>query len=217
MIRCQRYGRIFASCLRAMANDFIKAGKQLARVADQIEKEAPRLSILLANEFLFRLKRRVFYLGKSAGGDSIGQYSTKPMLVGSSTFTRYGSQVPGRAAVSAVFGSRRKRASRKWVTVNGHRLAVLSGGYKEFRRLLGRDTSKVNLNLTGDLFRAVVSGKTAKGAAVGMNSPGQIEKALGNEARFKKRIFEPSEEERTDAEEVLTDELLTIFRNAGFN
>lgn len=196
-------------------NDFTQISKQLDKAATRIQVEAPRIGLAAANQVLASLKRRIFFRGEDSKDTKIGDYSTKPMLVGSTSFTKYGSQVPGAGAVNKLFGSKKKRSSREWVTVKGQSLMVLKGGYKEFREILGRATDKVNLFLTGDLFRSIVTGATDKGAAVGMNSDENYQKAIGNERHFGKEVFTPSEGEELEAEDIVADELEDILLNDG--
>lgn len=195
-------------------SDFDDAALDFKRMANSLKNSAPRISIQLALDQLISLKNRVFSRGQDKNESSIGKYSTKPMLVGETSFTRYGSQVAGRRAVKSVFGSKKKRRSRDWVTVNGNKLIVLKGGYKEFRGLVGRLTGKVDLKLTGDLFRSIVSGKHEKGAAVGSNSDDQFNKARWNEEHFEKTIFEPSGQDEIDSENFIKTEIDKILNES---
>jgi len=97
------------------------------------------------------------------------------------------------------------------VTVNGKRLIVLEGGYKEFRKLVGRKVDKVTLFLSGDLFRSIITGKTSKGAAVGINRDEDYVKATANEKHFGKTIFVPSRKSEDKVEVLVTDEIEKII------
>ena len=93
--------------------------------------------------------RRIFINGRNGNLQKIGQYSTKPMLIGRKTFSGLKS------------GYKIKKGS-EWRTVNtpkgSRRLAVLDGGYKEFRQITGRQIATVDLRLRGTLYTDVANG-----------------------------------------------------------
>lgn len=93
--------------------------------------------------------RRIFINGRDANLSRIGQYSTKDMLVGRKTFRGLKSEY-------------KFDKDSQWVTVNtrkgNRRLAVLKGGYKEFRSIVGRRTDTVDLKLRGMLYTDVANG-----------------------------------------------------------
>jgi hypothetical protein len=86
---------------------------------------------------LTMIKRRVQETGINAEGEKFAPYSTKPTLVGKSTFLQL-------SASTQLLGSKAKRRELEWRTVNGHRLAILQGGYKKIRELEGRQTGHVD-------------------------------------------------------------------------
>lgn len=102
---------------------------------DQLEARLARLESALRSGVFYvpvlnaveaEFKRRLFVEGKGADGAPLGTYSTRPLAIPLAQWPRKG-------------------AYRK----------VVKGGYKEFRILNGRQGSYVDLNLTGELFRAI--------------------------------------------------------------
>jgi len=93
--------------------------------------------------------RRIFVNGRNGNLQKIGQYSTKPMLIGRKTF-------------DGLKSTYKIRKDAEWRTVNTRkgkrRLAVLQGGYKEFRQITGRQTATVDLRLRGTLYTDVANG-----------------------------------------------------------
>lgn len=70
-----------------------------------------------------------------------------------------------------------------------------SDGYKGYRNAVGRKTEKVDLFLTGTLQRSLQTGIRHGTPALELRGELSIEKAEGNEKRFGKQIFSPTEEE----------------------
>lgn len=131
-------------------------------------RKSQRDQIELLNKLKARMIRRIFLQGIAANGQAIGTYSTKPMLVGSTSFTNLKGRVKSSNGVSKIFATKQARAKQKWVTTKSkQRLVQLEGGYQEFRKLVGRgrNGSKVNLDLTGALRESIVIG-SSKGALV---------------------------------------------------
>jgi len=156
----------------------------------------------IAQALLVSNQDRVHLAGKDTKGKSIGQYSTKPTLIGASSFTTKG-------AARKVLGSKKKRRALQWRKVKGNNLAVLPGGYKEIRRIEGRETSKVNLDRTGKLRNSLrIIGK-AKVFSVGFNAYGS-RLSRWMEEKYGERIWGIS---RSD-DKVINDILKRHLKNA---
>jgi len=111
----------------------VKGGK-----ADRAQKE-------IAITLTAKNANRVFKDGINVNGVQIGQYSTKPTLIGASSFVY-------KKGVAAAF-TKEKRKNSEWVTIKKRKLMVLKGGYKEIRNLDGFHTDKVILHRTGKMFK----------------------------------------------------------------
>ena len=131
--------------------------------------------------------QRIFVNGLDNGGSDIGKYSTKPMYASPSSFTsqvrKSGIKPKGKNGSSKDFANGKQRKSQ-----------YLPGGYSELRAVLGRQNSKVDLNLSGALFNSIKVGVSGE-LTIGFNNDNEFEKAKGNEARFNKVIFAASEKE----------------------
>lgn len=148
-----------------------------------------RIEITILSDIEGQMKWRIFNEGRASDGAMIGSYSTKPMAVS-----------PGWASKKAyrrLFGSKKKRRGYQWFTKNKKRLAVLPGGYKQYREAHGLQTAYVDLMFKGDLFRSIQRGKSGGHNVLGFTLKTSLAKAEGNEARFKKKIFDLSVQEST--------------------
>jgi hypothetical protein len=117
--------------LNAFANDL--TGQQQGALMQKLGLDALAL-----------IKKRVQQTGINAEGEKFDPYSTKPMLTSRKSLTQN--------ADSKISSSKAKRKELKWVTINGHKLFELKGGYKEFRELHGRQTDYVDFVFSGRLF-----------------------------------------------------------------
>lgn len=98
------------------------------------------------NDLAALISERVINKGENEKGGSFSGYSTKATLAGASTFT-------SKAAFNKVAGSKAKRKSLDWVTLNGNSLFVLKGGYKEVRKLEGREVGHKSFERTGKMWQ----------------------------------------------------------------
>jgi len=69
------------------------------------------------------------------------------------------------------------------------------GPYKKLRQKEGRQTSKVDLEMTGSLRRSLVVGTSGGNVVLGFNRAEEATIAAKNEERYKKDIFAPSKTE----------------------
>ena len=135
----------------------------------------------------------------------IGSYSTKDILVGKSSFVK-------KSTANQLLGSKAKRRKLEWVTKNGKRLAILPGGYAQLRALQGRQTSKVDLHMTGKLLNDfVVSGKRSR-YFLGFRSKYGKTISIAQETRFSKPIFNTSDTERKELVNIFENGINTMFR-----
>lgn len=166
----------------------------------------------MALNALTMIKQRVQQKGVDADGQKYKPYSTKPMLIGSKSFIQ-------KSAAAALLGSAKKRKELEWVTVNGHRLAILPGGYKKFREIQGRQTAYVDFTFTGNMWKDInVISKTTdhqKGVAIiGARNKKYKDVLAGNTAR-KGDILDLSHQELEKLRQSYNLGVLKIFRNNG--
>lgn len=161
----------------------------IKKIGNRIAKNKNRIEIVVLKTAEGLMKQRIFNNGKASNGSQIGQYSTKDMLIGASSFAN-------KTNANSVLGSKKKRKGLDWVTVKGRRLAVLNGGYRHLRRLQGFQTGYVDLEINGDLRRSIVTGKSVTGGnALGFFNDEQRIIGESQEKRFKKDIFALSPQE----------------------
>lgn len=147
--------------------------------------------------------RRIHNEGKAVTG-SIGSYSTKPTLIGATSFRKKGT-------AGKVFGSKKKRSQLKWRKVQSGgkvvNLAVLEGGYRAIRSLDGDKVAFVNLQRTGDLKRAFQIAAISNGYGVGFDNATDAKKAKSLEDRFGKIIWGISASDQKAIDRIIAKEL----------
>lgn len=139
---------------------------------------------------------RVFVKGQATTG-SIGSYnSTKPLYVNPKTAPRN-------------FPTKGKTGKTKFDNGKSHKTGFFTS-YKSFRASQGRQTSFVDLKLSGQLQRDMSNSLTRLNPSVwvtGTKNKANSKKAEGAEAKYG-NIFNLSKTEKEDFKEVLRDELL---------
>jgi hypothetical protein len=166
------------------------------------------------------LRKRVQETGVDANGQKYAPYSTKPILVGSKTFIQ-------KAAGDKLLGSKPKRKELKWRTINGHRLAILKGGYKKVRELQGRQTDHVDFSVTNNMWNNIMAQKPTEKdllsshadhcrgiAIIGAKQDIEKKKLAGNTKR-RGDILDLSQSEIEQLKKSYNIDVLQIFRNNG--
>lgn len=113
---------------------------KLKNVANIRQIEGEIATMLLASN-----RNRIHTDGLNVSENKIGSYSTKDTLVGAKSFRTKG------GAGKAFTQTNRKKS--EWVTVKGHKLMVLQGGYTAIRALDGDNISTVILKRTGKMMK----------------------------------------------------------------
>ena len=167
--------------------------------------------VRMAVNALTLIKQRVQETGTDAKGQKYKGYSTKPMLMNCSTMIL--------SACSKVAGSKEKRKELQWRTVNGHKLFILPGGYKQWRELHGRQTQHVDFSVTNAMWNDInVISKQSdheKGVAIiGAKQDIEKKKLAGNTKR-KGDILDLSQKEIDTLKASYNIDVLQIFRNNG--
>jgi len=147
-------------------------------------KELDKVLRSAASSVQGSMMRRVFNDGKDSKNGMIGSYSTKPTLVGRSSFVN-------QTAWNRVF----KVKKYKWVTFRGKKLKVLPGGYKQIRQIEGKETATVNLTRTGKLSKSLIFEPIANGYQIGF-LPYGAKLSQYQEDHWNKMIFALSSNEK---------------------
>ena len=131
-----------------MAITLIEYNRRLNGVISDLKHGSHgKVMIQIATEALTLVKKRIQERGENAEGSKFKPYSTTPMLASHKGMTG--------SAYSKVAGSKQKRKELKWVTIGGHKLFELEGGYKEFRQLHGRQTEFVDFTFSGRMWNNI--------------------------------------------------------------
>ena len=131
--------------------DINELNQKLDSLVEDVNQNIGNTMVQIGSEALIYIRDRVMNSGINAEGQKYEPYSTKPMLVGCSGFKN-------KANCSRVFG-KEKNKDLKWVTLDRTnnegkkiRLAVLDGGYKEFRNLNDLQTGFVDFAFSGRMW-----------------------------------------------------------------
>lgn len=131
--------------------DINELNQKLDSLVEDVNQNMGNTMVQIGSEALIYIRDRVMNSGINAEGQKYEPYSTKPMLVGCKGFKN-------KANCSRVFG-KKKNKDLKWVTLDRTnnegkkiRLAVLDGGYKEFRQLNDLQTGFVDFSFSGRMW-----------------------------------------------------------------
>jgi hypothetical protein len=165
----------------------------------------------IASSAFSLLRKRVREKGINAEGQKYKPYSTHPMLANCSTMIL--------SSCNKIAGSKDKRKNLKWVTINGHKLFEIPGGYKQYRELMGRQTNYVDFSVTNNMWNDInVISKGAdheKGIAIiGAKQEIEKKKLKGNTER-RGDILDLSDKEIEQLKTSYNLDVLQIFRNNG--
>jgi hypothetical protein len=131
--------------------DINELNQKLDSLVEDVNQNIGNTMVQIGSEALIYIRDRVMNSGINAEGQKYEPYSTKPMLVGCKGFKN-------KANCSRLFG-KKKNKDLKWVTLDRTnnegkkiRLAVLDGGYKEFRQLNDLQTGFVDFSFSGRMW-----------------------------------------------------------------
>jgi len=180
----------------------IQEYKKRLKIVVELLKNTPRLiqniAVVAGKAMYAEFVQRIFSKGLAADGSPIGSYSTKPAYFSPKQKGAAGVPKPriGLPTTRVVKGKRVPALSPigkngQTVFKNGrpHKTAYVKDGYKGFRKLVGRQSGKVDLNLTGSLFLSVQLATTKSGVILFFATQNEADKARGNEKKFGKIIF----------------------------
>ena len=174
-------------------------------IIDLLNKEMINAEEVAMRQLIAKYTERIFNRGSATDESRIGNYSTKTMFTGAKNF---------RTQTAANRFFKGKPEFRKVKTPTGNRaLAVVKGGYSEFRTLNGLQNAFVDLEFRGDLFRSIQVGNLNGHFVLGYNSLIQAKKMQNLEIHFKKKIAEPTVEEKAQAEKAALDYLKEKLQN----
>lgn len=141
------------------------------------------------------VQTRIHKQGKASDGSAIGEYSTKPLYVSISHPGKSFGDPTGKTGKS-VFSSGEKKGQQ-------HTSKYFDGGYEEFKTEIGRNKiGSVNLSLSGQLNNQLAVTATASGFGLGWPNDEMLNRANALEAKYGKRIWALSPEEKNMCNEI---------------
>lgn len=144
-------------------------------------RQTERIMVATLSTVLSEQKKRIFQSGKDADSGKIGTYSTKPISI-----------------------SKKDQARQTGKT-------YFKGGYREYKSLIGKGSSTVNLRNTDQMmmdYGVHVLGRNQYG--LGFNNKFNFDKSNWNEEHFDKEIFAESDAEHRTFERVFEYEINRI-------
>lgn len=159
--------------------------QKLKNSANEFARAFNNAPFLAISDFNGVMQQRIFGNGKAADGTQIGTYDDKKKQ----TFLT-------------------KKAKPSLTKKQSARLTKLEGKgesltYKELRELKGLQTAYVDLQFTGDLRQSITEGTENNRAILRINNSEEQEIAGFLTEKYKKPIFQPSEQERKEAKELM--------------
>lgn len=151
---------------------------------------------------------RIFQDGRDSDNGKIGSYSTKPIYVSPDSLT---SQV-GKSGLKPK--GKNPNSKAKFKNGKARKSQYFPDGYKGFRAAVGRQNEAVDLFLTGSLRGDIRLGSLDGRVELAFTTDKQVQIAAGNESRFNKTIFAPTESELDIVVERWRDEVSNAFLNS---
>lgn len=168
------------------------------------------IMVRMAMTALTMIKKRVQETGVNADGQKYEGYSTKPMFITEKSFVQ-------KDKFKNLVNTKEKRKQLEWRTINGHKLPILKGGYKELRELQTRQTNHVDFSVTNNMWNDInlisSNSEHQQGVAViGAKQELEKKKLAGNTKR-KGDILDLSQSEMDELVKYYNLDVLQIFRN----
>jgi hypothetical protein len=152
---------------------------------------AERVGFVACNTVAGLHQQRIFDEGKATDGSSIGNYSQTPIYVNPKKVQRGSVRRAGLGSPKGKTGRTVFASSQK-----PHKTVYFGAGYSGFRNAVGRQTAKVDLNLTGASAASLKVVRKGRTYAYGFTNRERMNILKGNEKRFAKTILQTSEKEK---------------------
>jgi hypothetical protein len=159
-----------------------------------------------ANKMIFD---RVHDKGIDAEGAKYRPYSTKAMLVGCKSMN---------SNVCSRFFGKENNKKHEWRTVKGRHLAILPGGYKQFREMHNRQTNHVDFSFSGEMWAGIKLISNKSDHDQGVAKIGALEaqkKKLEGNTKSRGDILDLSRSEQDELIKTYNLSALQIFKNNG--
>lgn len=169
-------------------------------IVQKLQSPVPYDKVLriVATSMLGEIKVRIHQKGIASDGSDIGKYSTKPAYFPPvSGLPKFDAQ--GKTG-KKVFASGEKKGQ-------AHKTRYFETGYSGLRGATGRQVSKVDLSLTGQLDKQFTIIPTEKGYGLGWPDAEKLIRAKGLEKHYGKEIWNLTADEREKAILIANEEI----------
>jgi hypothetical protein len=130
---------------------------RLQKVRQELTRFPEWANVALGNQALIMLRQRIVKKGIAADDAPYKPYSSSPMFVGAKSFRT-------KAQATAYFGGKGKagkdkRRAMQWRTLDRggsmYKLAILPGGYRQLRKLVGAESNFKNFTWSGEMWKSI--------------------------------------------------------------
>ena len=156
---------------------------------DKTNPKADNVVRTVALNALADVKTRIHQQGKASDGGDIGKYSTTPIYVSVK-------ENPGKSFGRPVGKTGKSKFKSGEKAGQDHASRFFEKGYSEYKTAIGRNQlGKVNLSLSGQLDSQLTLIATPKGYGLGWVNDEMPERAKNLEKKYKKKIWQLTNEE----------------------
>lgn len=169
--------------------DLIEFSKKMQNMAANKEALVEAFEGGLNNMYASYMDR-IFIKHLKSDGSKIGNYSTKPILVGAKSFRNKGQASTFFEGEEAYTDDTQGFRTLK----NKKKAYLLPGGYKKLRELQGMPTTEVNLQYRSELLQSINPKFTENRFVIATIDSDNFKKMIGNDERFGSISFTTKEE-----------------------
>jgi hypothetical protein len=162
---------------------------------DMVE-ERKNMMRIAATTVLSRMTERIHEDGRNESGSDIGVYSKRPIYVSLANN-------PGKSVGRPIGKTGRSRFRTGAKAGQDHLSRYFPGGYDEYKKAIGRNIGKVNLNLSGQL-RQQTTVIDSGGIGIGWADEEKTERAEALQKKYRAKIWYPNDKESEAAVEAVT-------------
>ena len=193
-----------------------EAVNEIKLIVDTIDENLLRVMDGALNNLYGEFMERIFNDKKDANESSLGQYSTKPTLIGAKSFRNKGDadrffkeikafneEIGGNEEINSTQGFRTLKKGKS----KGKKAYLLPGGYKRLREIQGLQVGEIDLQYRKYLLKSIVPSVENGKFTIEIISEKEFKKARGFEERKGKSVFFASEKESENAFKYIEDNL----------
>ena len=172
-----------------------EAINEIKVIVESIDENLIRVMDGALNNLYGEFMERIFKERKDANENSLGQYSTRPLLIGEKSFRNKGES-------DRFFKSKTKdeNSTSNFRTLKNGKVAyLLDGGYKELRSIQGLQVGEIDLQYRKELLKSIVPSMENGRFTIEVISENELKKARGFEKRKGKSVFFATEKEAENA------------------